>query len=427
VLQHPVLQVGIKDSHSKRPAWVQLDQVDLGNHVEWCFLEKTINVEEFLQEKIASQVDTDFAPLQTQSGWRMLLICQEEAMFLDAVYTWNHPHADGMSGRIYHEDLLQCLNKQTETEFTDVSSDIINLPTLPPMLPPPVEKLSSLSMGPGFVMKTLWDSLKPVVFNNSPSQARWAPIRPLPFKTCIRTLVLKSHVVDNVISACRQHKCTLTSLLHGLAAVSFALLVKDAVAFQAGTPINVRRFLHSGRPEHAWLQPERTMANYVTMTSHEFDASLVASIRNTNSSLGLLEKVWVVSGRVRQEIDNKLKCGLKNDEICLGRFVGDYQKYMREKARRPRKFSWTITNLGVLDTSLHPGLWSISRAQFTLSAEIPSAAVMISPISVRSGELCIACSWQDTVVDSNLVDRLMTDFDRNLRQIESAADQRSKP
>lgn len=34
VLQNPVLQVAILDAKSKRPAWIQLEKLDLARHIE---------------------------------------------------------------------------------------------------------------------------------------------------------------------------------------------------------------------------------------------------------------------------------------------------------------------------------------------------------------------------------------------------------
>lgn len=61
--------------------------------------------------------------------------------------------------------------------------------------------------------------------------------------------------------------------------------------------------------------------------------------------------------------------------------------------------------------------WSVRRAELTLSAETPSAALSVSIITIKDREMCVTCSWQDCVVDVNLGERLMRDLDRWLNEI----------
>ncbi|KAJ2995078.1 hypothetical protein NUW58_g1378 [Xylaria curta] len=79
--------------------------------------------------------------------------------------------------------------------------------------------------------------------------------------------------------------------------------------------------------------------------------------------------------------------------IGLFQHVTDWQRTMRDIAKKRRLFTWLVTNIGVLDgnTSMRPSTttdtksdddqrWSINRAQFGLSAEIPAAAIEFAPL-----------------------------------------------
>lgn len=75
---------------------------------------------------------------------------------------------------------------------------------------------------------------------------------------------------------------------------------------------------------------------------------------------------------------------------------------MRDIAKKTRQFAWLVTNIGVLDDNTSKRIsttttrsptdsdtksdnsqrWSIKRAQFGLSAEIPAAAIELASISI---------------------------------------------
>ncbi|XXG99237.1 hypothetical protein Hte_005574 [Hypoxylon texense] len=418
VLRHPVLQVGIANADSKVPTWTQLDSLDLGSHVEWRSIKRSVNIDSLLQEAVASQIDTMFPQLDRQPGWRIVILRQETTADLEVVFTWNHPHGDGTSGKIFHQDLLNFLNDMGE-DSPSLDGNTLMLPKSTPKLPVPVEKLSTLPMDAKYVTTTLWGLLKPSIFSKDPTQASWAPIRASPYKTQVRSFVVDREALDNVLAKCRQHQTTFTGLLHALAALAFASHLSDARGFQSGTPIDARRFLQAG-PE---FEPDRTMANYVTMMDHKFALEVVDGLRSASPEAETLERVWSVAADVRRQIEKKLDSGLKNDEICLGRFVGDWRAQMREKASKPRLLSWLVTNLGVLEGSSEgkgkSGAWSIRQAQLTLSAEIPGAAIVFSAMTVADGPLRITTNWQECLFDPSFGDQITGHVEQWLHRIGS--------
>ena len=110
---------------------------------------------------------------------------------------------------------------------------------------------------------------------------------------------------------------------------------------------------------------------------------------------------------------------------------------MRSAAKRTRQFSWLVTNIGVLDGNPSTKLsttttrsptggdsksddvqrWSIDRAQFGLSAEIPFAAIEISPVTVAGRGMCVGASWPDCALDTTFGERIMADLERWLAQL----------
>jgi len=430
ILKHPTLQAGIRDVNSKRPVWIQLDVIDFSKHIEWHLLGDSVDYENSIQGIIQSQLDIKFFDSESQPGWRVVVLLPENGNCLEVIFTWNHPHGDGISGKIFHQDLLLILNAESLDGLQQSLDDhILKLPDSSLQFPPATEKLSKLPLSASYFMRAAWKAKRPHLLKNYYS-AHWAPIQTSPIKTQLRVITVDNATLANILTACRKHNSTLTSLLQALTLVSLAsnLTEDKAQAFESITAIDLRRFLPSDHKEFPWLRPERTIANYVTVLPHDFGNPLLTQIRsqtkvNTSESAlstDLVNLIWSISSTVREEIKSKLDNGLKDDLVGLMKFISDWREEVTNETRKPRKYSWFVTNLGVLDgnqATKEGDAWSICRAQFSLSAEVPAAAIQISPMTVAGGLLCVACSWQDCVVEESLGERLLADLERWLHQL----------
>jgi hypothetical protein len=142
----------------------------------------------------------------------------------------------------------------------------------------------------------------------------------------------------------------------------------------------------------------------------------------------LQAELWAVSAQIRLEIAAKVEDGLRNDIVGLFQYVADWEKTMSNMAKRTRQFSWLVTNVGVLNgaaSSDNGQEWNIDRAQFGLSAEIPAAAIEISPVSVAGRGMCVSADWPDNAVDVAFGERIMADLERWMGQLASLHQQSS--
>ncbi|RYP70117.1 hypothetical protein DL771_005629 [Monosporascus sp. 5C6A] len=436
ISKHPMLQVGLRGADSNKPVWVQLGSIDLREHIEWRHLEDLEDLETSLRSVIESELDIQFQRVDSQPGWRLLVLHQQKlaADSLEILFTYNHPNADGTSGVIFHKDLLHSLDAAQEQQSVH-GGPILVLSEAVLRLPPPPEQWSRLPVSAPFVLKSAWDEYRPSVFRMTPTLARWAPIVTSPCKTRVREFSIDNNLLTNVLTACRKNNTTITGLLHSLALVSFASRVDEAIApaFEGGTPINLRNVLLSKHPEYPGLTLKQTMGNYVTMTSHKFGAALVAQIRSridprdTADSLSpeLVNLMWDSAAKVRKEIRSRLDEGVKNDQVGLMKLVGDWRAQLKGKAEKPRRLSWSVTNVGVIEGRCATSLaaqdkrWSIRRAQLGVSAEVPGPALFISALSVAGERLTISCSWQEGVINVMVVERIAADLQKWLVRIGS--------
>ncbi|KAI3321129.1 hypothetical protein HD806DRAFT_504690 [Xylariaceae sp. AK1471] len=431
VLEHPALRVDIINAETKRPAWVAVETVDLAHHVQWEDVKATVNYDEFLRERIEQRLDEPSSALQGRPKWRALVLVRTgESPFLDVIFDYNHALGDGTSGKIFHETLLRMLN--TPATQPVLTNRVLRIPSTARSLAPPIEKICKFSFSAKYTISTAWKELKPRGFASpSASQANWAPIRATPYKTQFRTFDVEPELLQNILTACRTHKTTVTGLLQALVLVSIASHIhpRDATAFTGSTALDLRRHV----PAHPGLEPKRTIADYVSVMAHEFDADLVRKVREAAASTSsvdddtpipaLVDLVWQCATRVRGEIQKRLDLGLKNEIVGLMKLVPDWRAQHRTDASKPRPYSFVVTNLGVLDGAgmradmEDSGLdrWGIEHSVFATSAEVCGAAFQVAPISVQDKALCVGCSWQDCVVDVKLAEAIVADLERWLR------------
>lgn len=439
VLSQPHMQVGITGEDSKSPAFVRLEKLDLRNHADWREIAGSNQIETAYLESMQTQLDSRYKHLSTQPGWRVVVLHEPGAESMRVLYVWNHVHHDGMSAKIFHQQLLRHLNESLKksdelTPPKDPESParwVVELPDCSEKLPPNPELLSSWPMTPAFLLRILWRELKPPsLFPPGNTHATWAPIQASPYATRFHTFTVDCKVVSKLVNTCRSHRTTLTGLIHALVLVSLTYLLGDMKGFASRTPFDLRHVLPSHTPKYPWLQPKESMCNYVSVVEHEFDNKVVAEIRSKMTdqaadvklSAGVMEVVWSVSARVRREIEDRLELGEKNDLIGVMKFVSDWRTQQRADAKKARQMSWLVTNLGVIDGGATEAQeqeegWSLRRAELVLSAEVPSAAISVSVMTVKEEKMCITCSWQECVVDPSLAEGLVADLERWLNEI----------
>ncbi|KAF2874254.1 hypothetical protein BDV95DRAFT_627006 [Massariosphaeria phaeospora] len=434
IMRHPMLQVGMIDATSKTPSWIQLPSLDLTQHIKWLYLEDHTDFEQTVQETFRVQLDEYFPDLSArQPGWKITIIRQGDAPVMEVLLTWNHPHFDGAGAKVWHEDFLEMLNaaENGAYERTGLDGDIFRLPEAAPLLPTPIESLKSFPLDVKFFAKTIWEEFRPQFLNRGVSQAAWCPIRTSPYKTQYRAFFMDNASLSAILALCRQNKTTITGLLNGLALIAFSLRLDSTVApaFQSSTIADDRRNLPPAPPDAPWGSSDRAVGNYVTQLLHRYETELVARIRAklpADSSEGidltadLQRELWAVSAQNRLEIVRKLEAGLRNDVVGVFKYVTDWQKTMSDMAKKPRQFTWLVTNAGVLNGGKSDDQkWSINRAQFGLSAEIPAAAIEFAPISVAGCGMCVSANWPDCAVDVKFGERVMADLERWLAQLAS--------
>ncbi|KAI1298382.1 hypothetical protein F5Y03DRAFT_398168 [Xylaria venustula] len=511
VLEHAAMRMDVINADTKRPAWVAIHEIDFAHHVQWVDI-SGINTTETFYERIEKRLDEPYDIAPGRPRWRVLILFRSGDPFFDVVFDYSHAFGDGTSGKIFHETLLRILNRfcahltptpstpekpekpeEIETQAGILKNRILTIPATSRTLPPPMEEVGKFSVTAKFAIFTAWKELRPPAFSlltsssSSQGQGSLFPIRATPYKTRFRAFEVSPERMQRIIAACRAHKTTVTGLLHALLLASMASRISAHEAgdgaFRGNSALDLRRHIVDGatnmygntngdtkREVSPGLDPKRTMANYVSAMTHEFDTDVVRKIReaaakskpkpkpkpeekgqengqNDGDEEGkggddtpapapapaLVDLLWQVAARVRSDLQARIDSGLKNDVVGLMKLVPDWRTQFRSEARKPRPYAFVVSNLGVLDgdphTEPHPHIeednrngdsnggdrWKITSSTFAISAEVCGAAFQVSPITVRGGTLCMGCSWQDCVVELELAEAIVGDLERWLR------------
>ncbi|KAH6963316.1 hypothetical protein DER45DRAFT_517705 [Fusarium avenaceum] len=409
VIQFPMLQVGLVGEGTRKPAWVSLASVDLAAHIIWDVRADSTNYDEVFEANLGYQLDAKFERLETQPGWRLLLMRPQTGDFVDAMFVWNHTNTDGVGSKIFHQTLLKHLSEPSTTTPLIGTSRVITTAVSKERFPQPQEKLAKHRVTVGFAFSEIWHNFGPSAFLSSTAKARWAPIRATPYITRSKCINIGPVILKRLLSLCREHETTLTGLLHGvvLACLSVDISEGAADAFNVITAMDQRRFiLEEDRPsKFAELNPENSIQNCVASIYHTFGREIVSDIRAqarinnwAPQPIHSLEpEIWKAAKTIRNDVQERLDLGLTNSVVGLMKLVTDWQEYHRDTLKKPRELSWIVTNIGVMDSQPKNGgsSWSLQKARFSLCADVAGPAMQIGVASVKGGGLDIDLTWQD--------------------------------
>ncbi|KAM0341684.1 hypothetical protein ACHAPU_009932 [Fusarium lateritium] len=424
VIQFPLLQVGLVGESTKKPAFVSLPTVDLSNHIIWDVRADVTNYDQNFQANLVYQLNARFEHLETQPGWRLLLMRAQTDNFVDAMYVWSHANHDGMGGKTFQQTLFNNLCEPCIPSPLPPGSRVLKTAISRESFPQPQDKLAKHRVTAGFAFSEVWHAFGPASFLSSTAKARWAPVRPVEHTTRSKSIDVEAATLKRILGLCREHETTLTGLMHGitLACLSVDLSEGKADAFNVSTAMDQRRFMRKeDRPsKYADLQLDNSVQNCVSSIYHNFNRQAVSDIRalaRINNWApqpihDLEPSIWKAAKMIRGDIQERLDLGVTDSVIGLMKLVTDWQDYHKSAEKKPRELSWIVTNVGVMDgkNEVEDG-WSMAKSRFTLSADVAGPAMQISSVSVKGGGLTIDISWQDMEELNEVGERLAKDVE----------------
>ncbi|KAI0489719.1 hypothetical protein F4859DRAFT_164453 [Xylaria cf. heliscus] len=460
VLRQAMLRVGIADEDTKEPAFVHLKTIDMRRMIEWKELIMPVTTpgtgteadyEERLIHSLEKYHEALWEDLADKPGWKIVvhhdprqlgaLQSKEENVLLtlDIAFCFHHAYSDGKGGYIFHGDLQRALNNPARPP--ELQNHILHLPTAP-NLPPGMDTLIPFSLSWVFILRMVWaEILYPVLVPPSlrrllslePSEADipWtgAPVDGSNPKVHIRTLLKVDEAqLKKILSQCRNHKASLTGLLHGLIARSLSRLVRDK-SFRSTTPIALARYADLGIAGSTFT-PGETIHCLVTGLTCSYDLDSIRRLQqgrdDEHTRVGDDAALWAFAQDMTARFRDKTASLPRDDILALSNLIKDWHEFFRGKFGKAREGSWELSNLGSLSAvdsgvpgpedpsraksgkSLEDeGRWFIDRAVFTQGANAVGSAVCFNVAGVAGHGIYVTVSWQDGIVDVDLVEKLV--------------------
>lgn len=402
---HAVLGISIVDEDSVKPSWVRLPVIDLKETVQFYILDEAAT--ETTKSIIEAAHQIPFERLDELPLWRLVVIehrtisSSANTTMIDIGFFWHHGIGDGSTGVAFHLEFLDAINNILKIAPTPVK-DIIVPPKLD--LLPCIEEAHPLPMSKFYVGKQILNALLPTRVD----KLLWTgpPIRSEKNITHLRTLTYPAAIVDSLVRLCRENQVTLTSLLVVIIARLLAKIYSDYEHFKCKTAISFRRFTGTDK---------RAMVNYVTSIGHYFSSKPKVGYIDCGGDFS-----WKAVQNCRKEI-NAATAGPKNHSIGLLKFLDDYGGFLRKRVGHKMADSFEVSNLGIVDGGLEDESKAVKfrRTIFSQSSNVMGPPYIFSVATTKGGDLSIALTWQEGIVDLESVQMMLVGLDSELRSLAS--------
>ncbi|GFP54314.1 hypothetical protein ACSS6W_002021 [Trichoderma asperelloides] len=421
VKEQPALRVGITGEDSGNAHFTHIPQFDLRDHVSVQSVpcETAQEYEDKIAEHQGWEHDQKWQNLETRPPWRITILrptSNNEAVLSqlggqeDVFFAFHHSLMDGTSGRLFHELLLSALAAHQDQDKEIPTA--LSFPE-PASLPEPLEAAVNFTLSFRFIVGILWNHFAPS-FLKPKKQPIWnaKPVDfALPFKTRIKPIDISPETLSVLLDACRSHSVTLTALLHSLVLASLAKRLSsspaESPAFLSGTPINLRPYL-TKKPDDK-TSGSTTLRCLVSTCVHQFSPKTISALRAPDADINAL--IWENALQVKKELAAKLALTPRDDITAMLKFVGDWDAFWRGKDGKPRTESWEISNIGVLKSAeTANNSPKATRMFFSNGTMVAGPPIGVDVASVAGSKLTVSLSWQDTIVDDELMDQLRSDL-----------------
>ncbi|CAO1597093.1 hypothetical protein XANCAGTX0491_000920 [Xanthoria calcicola] len=407
--RHPPLCCYVEGGETATPWFARLDTVEVRDVLQFEDLERGRN----LAEKLEELHDQPW-PVGPKPLWKLVVIRglptnsdTKVDSALHIAFVFHHVIGDGLSGIAFHQSLLHELESMDQkNQEPQRMLDIIRTPTFTNLIEP-IEKLIALPLSWMFLTKQVVKEYAPQWLIGAPSTI-WAglphkTLHELPFHSRVRLVSIRAEDLQFLVEASRGHDVSLTSLLTASIASVLANGLPSASGFQGLTPYTLRRVTGTSMAE---------MVNQSTGFETPYAADTLDRIRKASDVTERLDSLWATAKYTHTQMRRELDKCPKDNLVGLLPYVINHVDYYKKKFGKGREATWELSNLGVFKAS--PGssskTWNLHSMIFTQGAQPLGSAFTVDCVSVQGKSLTLAITWQDRVVEEDLVDAVAQGF-----------------
>jgi hypothetical protein len=409
VCQQPIMGVSVVDETPRAASWVRLDTIDLQEVTKFITIPGG-------QQFVEDEHQKPFERLGELPLWRVVVAEHQsdtagspasgdfdtssaDTMF-DVGFFYNHAIGDGLSGAAFHLDFLDALNALgAETASSKTASEpVIEIPKLE--LLPNLEEAGRFPLSIKFIG---WEIIKEFVIGDKDPE-RWTgpPVMfspETPPKTRMLTIVLDSTISAKISARCRHNKATITPLLTILIARHLANAYPKYSRFLGTIAIQLRRFTGVSN---------RQMVNQVS------GVTVNCSTKGGKGYVSCNLVDWEAIRTCRSVIDGAAKSPANQITILL-KFLSKIEEFFWSRVGKERSWSFEVSNVGLVDGGLYgDGIAKLGRLVFSQSANVAEAPYVFSMASVNGGDMAIALTWQEGVLEEAKAKQVMEALESEL-------------
>ncbi len=414
ILRHPVLCVGIIQEGTERPAFVRLESIDLMRCVEYRDViaftpeEYTTALEKILERQHSQR----WRDVHCQPPWKIIVVQSRETasarLTFDLIFAYHHALADGISGLVFHQSLLEAFNANgTVKNLADLK---IKTPESL-MLPAPIEKQYKFKISVPILTREWWTHTRPTWVKWPGRASFWTS--PQCSLQNVQNCLSRANVVSIgayqlalILTKCRREGTTLTGLLHGIIIASLTSHVPEARRFKAGTPYSLRHLLNeSSRDE---------MGVFSFGFSNPYSMKTISKFRACQEDLQFTNQIWDIARAFSTSVAIEL------ESISKGHFIGiiprakNLRKALSASIEKPRYETFEVSNLGSFrsrdEKENQKGNWKIENMVFSQSGQGIGPAVCFNAVSVAGGPLTVCATWLEGAIEEQLVNSICEDI-----------------
>ncbi|MCJ1281883.1 hypothetical protein MMC26_001206 [Xylographa opegraphella] len=407
--QHPSLNCYYEGEHTLEPKFRRLSTIEVKDVLHVLQLTEGESLAQKLQILHDQPWSVDRKPL-----WKLVVMREPRSAddtrsgsTLHVAFVYHHVIGDGLSGAAFHTSLVrelgnieqngQKLQKPPIAVDTPLSFNLIE----------PIERLTPLPLSWPFLIKQVVQEYGPRWLIGAPLPL-WAglPVQTLdecPFRSRIRLVTIRADGVESLLRESRKHNVTLTSLLTAAIVSILAKALPEAPRFLGLTAYTLRRVTGTSMND---------MVNQTSGFETSYPKYLLDNIRNVSNEMGRVESLWSTASYFHAQMQDELARCPRDNLVGLLPYVSDHVKYYQKKIGKPREVSWELSNLGVVKkiSGSLLGNWVLEDMTFTQGAQPIGPALAINCVSVQDGPLTIAITWQESVVNEDIIDALAHGF-----------------
>ena len=392
------------------PNFRRLKIVEFKDVLQIVDLEENETLSQKLQELHDRRWSTEKRPL-----WKLVVMRglqnvddTSSGFKLHIAFVYHHVIGDGLSGAAFHRSLIRTLGEIDKTGYElREASKAIEIPVSAKLIEP-IERLISLPLSWLFLLKQILNEYAPRWLIGAPPPL-WAglPMQTLdecPLRSRNRIVTITPDGMENLLEESRKRGVSLTSLFTASLVCNLAKALPEAPRFLGTTAYTLRRVTRSSMDE---------MVNQSTGLLTSYEGDLLRRVRNASTATGLVESLWDTALFFHSQLQAELAKCPRDNLVGLLPYVVDHVEFYRKKFGKGREATWEVSNLGVFKTAPDPlpEKSTLESMTFTQGAQPLGAAFSVNCVSIQGGPLTIAFTWQDSVVDEDIIDALAQGFE----------------